>query len=272
MILTTDLKGDEAIRERNKLIYGSALRIWGGDGDGDADPPGEGADEGEDGDEDDDEGDEGPEDSDKSAKKKPARKPAKSSSADDEDDEDDEDDKDAELDRIKRENIRLKKQIQSKDDKDKDEKDKDKRLSKAEAKNARYEKLMRTSYIENAINKVSAVKNKDGNPIYEWHDIEDVRSAIDMDSISINMDTGEVEGLDVELKRIAKKKPHYLRQADDGGDQGKGRGNQGGGRRPPPPGASGAHPFGGAARARVTDDQKLMEKYKIGSPLRSVSG
>lgn len=125
----------------------------------------------------------------------------------------------------------------------------------------KYEKLLKiveTSYLDQAVAKLSSVKDKQGNPKYDWHDVEAVRPFLDMEAIKLNQDTGEVEGLDDQLKTIAKKRPFLLvdketRDGDDGG--------------PPPPNpngpATGNHPFGGQTHQRETDAAKLAKKYKF---------
>ena len=116
---------------------------------------------------------------------------------------------------------------------------------------AKYEKLLdfvETSYIDTAI-----MKNKK----YDWHDVEAVRTFLNKDSIRLDMDTGEIEGLDLELKRLAAEKKWLLvQQGDRDSDQ-----------APPaaPPGTppTGSHPVGGTTRQRETDRNKLGAKYKL---------
>lgn len=94
---------------------------------------------------------------------------------------------------------------------------------------------------------------------YDWHDFEAVRAFINRSDIRLDLDNGKVEGLDLELKRIAKEKPYLLKQkADDGQD----------GKQPPAAGTpnSGSHPFGGSSQQRETDKRKIGEKYKIFKP------
>lgn len=130
----------------------------------------------------------------------------------------------------------------------------------------KYEKLLK--YVENdaletAIMKISAKKDKQGNAAYDWHDVEAVRTFIDKNNIRLDLDNNQVDGLDLELKRIAKEKPYLLAAKDQGGSGGSG--NQGNQPPPQPPGtpASGGHPFGGNVRQRETDQKKLGAKYKI---------
>jgi len=114
---------------------------------------------------------------------------------------------------------------------------------------AKYEKLLEfveTSYIDTAI-----MKNKK----YDWHDVEAVRSFLNKDNIRLDMDTGEIEGLDLELKRIASEKKYLLVPHE----------SEGGAPPSAPPGTppSGSHPVGGSTRQRETDRQKLGAKYKL---------
>lgn len=115
----------------------------------------------------------------------------------------------------------------------------------------KYEKLkefMETGYLDTAI-----LKEKK----YDWHDVEAVRAFIDKNNIRMDMDTGKIEGLDIELKRIAKEKPYLLVNKTD----------QPAPNTPPPAAgtpSSGSHPFGGSARQRETDRAKIAAKYRIG--------
>ena len=115
----------------------------------------------------------------------------------------------------------------------------------------KYDKLkqfMETGYLDTAI-----LKEKK----YDWHDVEAVRAFIDKNNIRMDMDTGKIEGLDIELKRIAKEKPYLLVNKTD----------QPAPNTPPPAAgtpSSGSHPFGGSARQRETDRAKIAAKYKIG--------
>lgn len=83
---------------------------------------------------------------------------------------------------------------------------------------------------------------------YDWNDADDVRKFIKDDEIKIDVETGEVQGLDLALKRIAKEKPYLLKAKEDEGD----------GRQP-----SGSHPFGGKITQLETDEKRLGAKYKI---------
>jgi hypothetical protein len=123
----------------------------------------------------------------------------------------------------------------------------------------KYEKLLKiveTSTLDTAIMKMSQARNKDGSPKYDWHDPEAVRTFIDKEAVKLNIDTGEVEGLDKQLSDIAKTKPYLLVAKED---------RDGGGGPPPPRNdpATGAHPFGGQTHQRETDSQKLAKKYKF---------
>lgn len=121
----------------------------------------------------------------------------------------------------------------------------------------KYEKLLEfveTSYVDTAIMQLSAKSTKDGKPTYQWHDPMAVRAFIDRDAIQMDMDTGNIEGLEAQLKDLAKSKPWLLvpQQQEGGGP-------------PPPPGgpATGSHPRGSSTFSRETDANKLRQKYKM---------
>jgi hypothetical protein len=125
----------------------------------------------------------------------------------------------------------------------------------------KYEKLLKiveTSVIDTAITNLSNAKDKQGNPKYNWQDVEAVRAFLKRDDIQLDLDTGEVTGLDTQLKDIASKRPYLLVTKQEQDDQ---NGNQ----PPPPPGgpATGSHPTGGSTRQRETDRTKLGSKYRL---------
>lgn len=125
----------------------------------------------------------------------------------------------------------------------------------------KYEKLkglMETSYLETAILKQYKEPDAEGKngKGFNFHDPADVRTFLNQSVIRLNMDTGEVEGLDLELKRIAKEKPYLLKPTGENK-------NEGGGGFTPPPGNTGNHPRGTSQHQRETDRNKLAEKYKI---------
>jgi hypothetical protein len=114
----------------------------------------------------------------------------------------------------------------------------------------KYEKLLKiveTSYLDTAIMKAKGLK---------FRDPEGVRAFLDHESISVDLDTGDIKGLDNELKRIAKDKPYLLVPTE-------GEGQQGGEHKPPPGPPTGNSPVGGSVRQRETDRGKIGVKYNI---------
>lgn len=129
----------------------------------------------------------------------------------------------------------------------------------------RYDKLLKfveTSFLDSAIMKMSAARNKDGAVKYEWQDVEAVRAFLDMDAVKLDMDTGAIDGLDKQLADIAKKRPYLLVQPGQGDPNG-GNNNGGGNFQPPPGPGTGNHPYGGTNRQRETDSNKLAKKFKF---------
>ena len=119
----------------------------------------------------------------------------------------------------------------------------------------KYEKLLKvveTSVIDTAIRTLSDVKDKAGNPKYTWQDVEAVRAFLKKDDVKLDLDTGEVEGLEAQLAEIAKKRPYLLVPAQDSGS----------GTAATSGPATGGHPYGGQAR-QPSDRQKLGAKYKL---------
>lgn len=122
----------------------------------------------------------------------------------------------------------------------------------------KYEKLaaiIETSYLDSAILKLSQGRNKDGSPKYDWQDVEAVRVFLDMEQITVDLDTGDVDGLDKQLSEIAKSRPYLLVQPKQPGGQQN--------FAPPAGPPSGNSPVGGGTRQRETDKNKIAKKFKF---------
>lgn len=126
----------------------------------------------------------------------------------------------------------------------------DRVASERDSYKAKYEKLkdlMSTSYIDNAIR---------AQEKFAFHDTEAVRAFLDQSKIRLDLDTGKIDGLDEQLRKIAKDKPYLVKQPENqSGD---------GAFTPPPgpPGGTGSHPNGGSVQTE-TDKRKLGSKYRI---------
>lgn len=153
-------------------------------------------------------------------------------------------DLEAELDRLKRERIALKGQVtklQTAQNKAKGDRDAAIERDELKSENAKLKGVIDTKLLEWAI---------DTNSKFKWVDSEDVVKAIDRDAINIDLDNGDIDGLDLELKRIAKKKPHWLQKDEEQEEQ-----------QAPP--RSGSHPFGGNIKQDEAEARRLGEKFKI---------
>jgi hypothetical protein len=236
------------------------FHFWGGDGDRDDDDvdddddssDSDDEDDSDESDDDDSDNDDDDDDDGSNAGRSTTKKPGSKDTQDD-------DDAEADADKLKAENIKLKRALDAEKDKNKvSTKGKTKLERDYNAMKTRASKLenfMQTTYIDAAI--VKDVR-------YAWNNIEDVRLNIKDSAIRLDMETGEIEGLDLELKRIAKAKPYLLKKKatreDSDDDQGDGNGRQGnpGNRR-----QSGAHPFGGRTKTDGKDRARIASKYKI---------
>lgn len=112
----------------------------------------------------------------------------------------------------------------------------------AQAENTKLNGLLNKEFLEWKIGK---------NEKYDWVVIDDVVNAIDKEAIDIDIETGEVDGLDLELKRISKSRPHWLKknQRNDDDDE-----------APP---ASGSHPRGGKITNDEAELKRVGAKYKV---------
>lgn len=131
----------------------------------------------------------------------------------------------------------------------------------------KYDKLLKvveTTHIDTAINNMSNKRDKNGQPKYEWHDATAVRAFIDKEAIEVDLDTGEISGLDTQLANIAKDRSYLLisKEEREGGEQGGGQ-RQSGGYRSRDQRGTGNHPFGGQPRQRTTDRAALGAKYRL---------
>jgi hypothetical protein len=229
----------DRLAEAAKAACGGKLLIWGGDGER-QDPP-ENQNQNQDNDQDQDSQDDNPDDSDSGDDRAP--------SGSDNDGDNSKDDKAAsvqeQLDQLKRDNISLKKSNdQLKAAKTKVDKDKDvaKERDEAVARADKLQNVLNTRFLSWSI----AMDSK-----YDWIDTEDVLAAIDREAIDIDLDKGEVKGLDLELKRIAKKKPHWLKKAEEEQRQEQGpTGQRGQGRGPAP-------------KADEAETKRIGEKFRI---------
>lgn len=156
------------------------------------------------------------------------------------------------------------KRIQLQREKDKTLEDKTKEFDNTEAERdsykEKYEKLLEyveTDALDSAIMKLSSARDKTGNTKYQWHDVEAVRTFIKTENIRLDIDTKSVDGLDMELKRIASEKPYLL--IDTQGEQG----SPGGAFTPRDQRSTGNQPFGSQARQREKDPAALRKKYKF---------
>jgi hypothetical protein len=229
----------DRLAEAAEYACGGKFRIWGGDGerqdapkdDNEGDPQGTpqddnrgGAGDPDDVDDDDGDNDGGAGSPDKDNKQRSIEE---------------------ELDELKRQNLSLKKSNdQLKAGKKKADTDKDvaKERDEALAREAKLEKVLNTRFLSWSI----AMDSK-----YDWIDTEDVLAAIDREAIDIDLDKGEVKGLDLELKRIAKKKPHWLKKAEEEQRQEQGpTGQRGQGRGPAP-------------KADEAETKRIGEKFRI---------
>lgn len=193
--------------------------LFGGDGEGDGDPDDveiEDSEEYDDGDED--------------------RDSDNSDDSDDGDDEDSDDSDEEDVALIRKENRRLRRDLEDAMEmlqdfeakaelSEVDEEHQSELESITEERDALLA-LLNGQYVKNAIS---------ANSKYDWVDIEDVFNALDADDIDIDIESGDIDGLDDQLAEIAKRKPHWLKQRKrrrEEGDSGStGSGPQGSGRR-----------------------------------------
>jgi len=123
-------------------------------------------------------------------------------------------------------------------------------LTKSTERLAKMENTLRRNLLETTILK---------DPKVTWHDVDVVISALNLDDVDIDVESGTVEGLSEELKRVAREKP-FLVKSKAGERRKNDDGNGGQQQR----GSSGNNP-GGAGHQQnqqVTQRDSLLKKYK----------
>lgn len=146
------------------------------------------------------------------------------------------------LDAEKKKNIQLRRQLtKSETDKKKSDADRDaiKERDELKAENDKIKSMLNSTFL------IWSIGN---NAKFKWQNPEDVVKFIKMDEINVDIDTGEIQGLDIALKRIAKDKPYLLVPEEE--PQG-------------PRIPSGSHPVGSKPGDRTTEVNRLGQKYKI---------
>lgn len=112
--------------------------------------------------------------------------------------------------------------------------------AKLQAEKDRNDKL--TGTVSNNILKTAIVENEK----FKWHDTSVVMGLLDREAMEIDIDDMSVDGLEEQLKKLAKEKPFLLKKkaAGEGG------------------GSSGFNPRGGnASDEKVASEKTLREKY-----------
>jgi hypothetical protein len=145
------------------------------------------------------------------------------------------------LDAERKKNIQLRRQLtKSESDKKKSDADRDaiKERDELKSENDKIKGMLNSSFL------VWSIGN---NSKFKWQNPEDVVKFIKMDEINIDIDTGEIQGLDIALKRVAKDKPYLLIPEGPTGPQIP----------------SGSHPVGSKPGDRITEQKRLGQKYKI---------
>lgn len=143
---------------------------------------------------------------------------------DPEDDEDDEDSsealkkklKDSEKARAKAERALAKKNSAKPEDDEGDDEDPDTKALREENEGLR--KLLNGPYIQSQID---SFKDDKGNPRWEWEDAETVYALLDRSELEVDIETGEIDGLEEQLEELAESKGHFLlkKALDDDSDE-----------------------------------------------------
>lgn len=152
-----------------------------------------------------------------------------------------------------RERDELKRQLEERDGAKKDtEKHLQGELEKANSRAQKMEGVLRKNLLETHILKDNKIT---------WHDVDVVVAALDLGEIDIDVESGTVEGLSDELKRVAREKPFLVKSKSGSRQNG---GDDGGSGQQQRRGSTGNNP-GGAGHQQnqqVTQRESLLKKYK----------
>ncbi|AHN84027.1 head scaffolding protein [Mycobacterium phage Hawkeye] len=110
--------------------------------------------------------------------------------------------------------------------------DDDTEVSELRKENEAMRALLNGPYIQSQIN---GFRNKDGSPRWDWEDTETVYALLHTKDLEVDVETGEIDGLEDQLEELAKKKPFLLRKKNTTrGSSGKPPGDTGNGSKKKP--------------------------------------
>lgn len=120
------------------------------------------------------------------------------------------------------------------------------------SENARLQKLMSKSTLRTAIS---------SNDTYKWYNIDDAIRELNMEDLDIDIEHGEVDGLEAQLKKIAKNKPYLLKKSEQQDEDNASGGNQ----KPGGFGRTGINPSGSQRQksSQLTQREALIKKYRV---------
>jgi hypothetical protein len=220
---------------------------------------------------------EGPPDGGAGADSKPDEKPAGKPDDTDDDDDDDDDDLKNITDPNQRRVIELSREAgKHRRERNAQRKRADALQAELDAKNnaGGSEKEQWEAEKKQLEQKYSELESKTSNSIlrnsiveeakYSWYDVPVVMGLINRDVIEIDLEEGLVDGLDAELKRIAKEKPYLVKKGPAGGgnknnEEGESNGSSGAGAN----GSTGNQPSGrpNSNDAKAAQRATLMKQY-----------
>lgn len=129
----------------------------------------------------------------------------------DDDADDDDDDVAKALSDAKKENRRLKRELAAAEellDGVDESDDDDDETGGLRDENQKLRKLVNGPYVKSQIDNV---RGKDGEKLYDWEDADVVYALLDKSELEVDVETGEIEGLEEQLAELAKKKPFLLK-------------------------------------------------------------
>ena len=113
---------------------------------------------------------------------------------------------------------------------------------------------MNGPYIQSQI---ESFKDDDGNPRWEWEDAETVYALLDRSELEVDIETGEIDGLEDQLEDLAKSKGHFLLKKASSDDDDEDEKTKPRRRR-----TSGRAPRGGSARkVQKMSDADLAREF-----------
>lgn len=135
-------------------------------------------------------------------------------SDDSDESEDDDEDIKVSLKQLKKENRKLKRDLEEAMEILEESEEKSQHADEDEERTAELVSLREENEALTSLLNGQYVKNAISTFKYDWVDTDDVFNALDADDLDIDIETGNIDGLEDQLADIASRKPHWLKKKE----------------------------------------------------------